>query len=259
MKNLNSDIARTLRFDAKMIKDVREKAKEAKETYKPEIAAKKILKEINDIKSRRESNKKVINGLVDSEIKRVKEAHENQYRSDGHQATISNVLKMLELRDFKVSEDQFKNLVAPLVKANDYITLDMLGDVMSSKGQNELSFYCKENTKANDIESTEKVMNAIKEYINTDILKSVGGDPIKFKNSSYEEIYLLAENLGFDITDMDKEFGGSDIIVDKEAFMQRQVNVAIGNSVEAPILNINDRTDIEKQLIEEDINAFDMS
>lgn len=30
MKNLNSDIARTLRFDAKMIKDVRTKAKEAK-------------------------------------------------------------------------------------------------------------------------------------------------------------------------------------------------------------------------------------
>ena len=259
MKNLNLEIARNLRFDAKMIKDVRVKAIEAKETYKPEIAAKQILKEINNIKSRRESNRKVINGLADSEIKKVKEAHENQYRSDGHQATISNILKMLELRDFKVSEDQFKNLVAPLVKANDYITLDMLGDVMSSKGQNELSFYCKQNAKENDIETTEKVMTAIKEYINTDILKSIGGDPMKYKNSSYEEIYLLAESLGFDMTDMDKEFGGSGIIVDKETFMQRQVNVAMGNPVEAAIFNISDRTDIEKQLIGEDINAFEIS
>lgn len=254
MKNLNLDIARTLRFDAKMIKDVRVKAKEAKETYKPEIAAKKILKEINDVKSRRENNKQLINGLVDSEIKKVKEAHENQYRSDGHQATISNILKMLELRNFKVSEDQFKNLVAPLIKADDYITLDMLGDVMSSKGQNELSFYCKENAKANDIESTEKVMNSIKEYINTDILKSVGGDPVKYKNSSYEEIYILAENLGFDMTDMDKEFGGSDVIVDQEAFIQRQIDVAMGNPVEEAILKIDDRTDIDKQFMGENIN-----
>jgi hypothetical protein len=258
MKKLNSDIARTLRFDAKMIKEVRAKAKELKETYKPEIAAKTILKEINAIKSRRENNKQLINGLIDSEIKKVRESHENQYRSEGHQATIYNILKMLELRNFKVSEEQFKNLVAPLVKADDYITLDMLGDVMDSKGQHELSFYCKQNAEANEIESTEKVMNAIKEYINTDILKSVGGDPIKFKNSSYEEIYILAENLGYDMVDMDKEFAGSDIIVDKDGFIQRQIDIGLGNPVEAAIFNINDRNDIEKQLVG-DANSIEMA
>ncbi len=246
MKKLNSDITRTLRFDAKMIKEAREKAKEVKDTYKHEIAAKKILGEINEIKSRRENNKQIINRLADEEIKKIREAHENQYRSEGHQAAISNILKILELRNFKLGEEQFKNLIAPLIKADDYITLDMLGDIMSSKGQNELSFYCKQNAKENDIESTEKIMNAVKEYINTDIIKSVGGDPIKFPNSSYEEIYLLAENLGFDVTDMDKEFGGNNIIVNTEAFLQRQVNVAIGNPVEDPLFNIDTRTDIEK-------------
>lgn len=248
MKKLNSDIVNFLRRDAKMIKDARAKVREAKETYKPEIAAKIALKEIESIKGSRENYKKSINNLVESEIKKVRETHENQYRSEGHQATISNILKMLELRDFKVSEEQFKNLVAPLVKADDYITLDMLGDVMNSKGKYELSFYCKQNANENEVESTEKMLNAISEYINTDILKSVGGDPIEYKNSSYEEIYLLAQNLGFDVSDMDREYCGSDVLVDTDSFLQRQVNVGMGIPVEEPLFKFDDRLEIEKQL-----------
>lgn len=250
MRILNEDIKRILRNDAKMIKEVRGKAKEAKDRYKPEVAAKEILKQINNISKDREKNKNEINKLVDLEIEKVREAHENQYRSEGHQATISNILKILELRAFNVNEEQFKNLVAPLVKADDYITLDMLGDVMKAKDQNDLSFYCKQNAKQNDVESTEKMLNAINEYINTDILKSVGGDPVKYKNSSYEEIYLLAQNLEFEVTDMDRGYGCSDVVVDTDSFLKRQIDIAFGNQVEEPILKFDDRTDIEKQLTE---------
>lgn len=250
MKKLNSEIIRFLRQDAKMIKDARAKVKEAKELYKPEIAAKIALKEIESIKGSRENYKKSINDLVELGIKEVKKAHENQYRSEGHQATISNILKMLELREFNINEEQFKNLVAPLVKANDYITLDMLGSIMDSKGKHDLSLYCKQNANQNEVESTEKMLNAISEYINTDILKSVGGDPLKYKNSSYEEICLLAENLGFDTSDMNREFGGSDILANTEAFMQRQIDVALDLPVDEPLLKFDDRTDIEKQLTE---------
>ena len=246
MKKLNSEIITFLRMDAKVIKDTRTKLKEVKELYKPEIAAKMALEEVNSIKSSREKYRKSINNLVESEKKRVKEEHENQYRSEGHQATVSNILKMLELRNFKVNEEQFKNLVAPLVKADDYITLELLGDIMDSKEQYNLSNYCKMNAKQNEVESTEKVLNAISEYINTDILKSVGGDPLKYKNSSYDEIYILAEDLGFDVTDMEREFGGSDILVDKQAFMQRQVDVALGLPVEEPIFKFEDKFNIEE-------------
>lgn len=250
MKKLNSEIVNFLRRDAKMIKDARVQARKAKEIYRPEVASEIILKEINSIKGLRENYKKSINRLIEIGIKEVREAHENQYRSEGHQATISNILKMLELRNFDVSENQFKNLVAPLIKADDYITLDMLGDLMSSKEKHDLSFYCKQNAKQNDLELTEKMLNAISEYINTDILKSVGGDPVKYKNSSYEEIYILAQNLGFDVTDMDREYGGSDILVDTDAFVKRQIDIAMDLPVDDPILKFDDRTDIEKQLSE---------
>ena len=246
MRKLDSEMMYFLRKDAKMIKDTRLKLKEAKEIYKPEIASSIALKEINSIRSSRENYKKSINNLVSLEMKKVKEEHENQYRSEGHQATISNIIKMLELRDFNVNEDQFKNLVAPLVKANDYITLELLADIMSSKEQYNLSDYCKENANKNEVESTEKLLNAISEYINTDILKAVGGDPLKYKNSSYDEVCILAENLGFDISDMTREYGGGDILVDKQAFMQRQVDVAFGLPVEEPIFKIDDKFDIEK-------------
>ena len=168
MKRLDSEIVNFLRRDAKMVKDARVQARKAKEIYKPEVASEIILKEINSIKGLRENYKKSINRLVEVGIKEIREAHENQYRSEGHQATISNILKMLELRNFDVSEKQFKNLVAPLIKADDYITLDMLGDLMSSKEKHDLSFYCKQNAKQNEVELTEKMLNAISEYINTD-------------------------------------------------------------------------------------------
>lgn len=242
MRKLNSDMMYFLRKDAQMIKETRAKIKEAKEIYKPEIASSIALKEINSIRKLRENYKTAISNHVASEIKKVKEEHENQYRSEGHQATISNIIKMLELRDFNVNEDQFKNLVAPLVKANDYITLELLADIMSSKEQHNLSYYCKENAKKNEVESTEELLNAIHEYINTDILKSVGGDPLKYKHSSYDEVCILAEDLGFDISD----FGGDDMLADRQAFMQRQVDVALGLPVEEPIFKIDDKFDLEK-------------
>ena len=119
MKRLDSEIVNFLRRDAKMVKDARVQARKAKEIYKPEVASEIILKEINSIKGLRENYKKSINRLVEVGIKEIREAHENQYRSEGHQATISNILKMLELRNFDVSEKQFKNLVAQLIKADD--------------------------------------------------------------------------------------------------------------------------------------------
>lgn len=245
MKRFNSEMMYFLRKDAAMIKEVQKKAKEAKDLYKPDVAAKVILKEIESIKGLREKCKKSINNLVEIEIKKVKEEHENQYRSEGHQATISNILKMLELRNFNMNEEQFKNLVAPLVKANDYITLELLGDIMGSKEQYILGDYCKKNAKQNEVESTEKMLNAINDYINTDILKSVGGDPLKYSNSSYEEICLLAENLGFDITDMNREYGSDSELADIKAFMQRQVDVQLGNPVEEPLFKFNDEPIVE--------------
>ena len=241
MRKLNTDMMYFLKKDAKMIKETRAKIKEAKEIYKPEIASSVALKEINAIRGLRENYKTVISNHVALEIKKVKEEHENQYRSEGHQATISNIIKMLELRDFKVNEDQFKNLVAPLVKANDYITLELLSDIMSSKEQHNLSYYCKEHAKKNEVESTEKLLNAIHDYINTDILKAVGGDPLKYKHSSYDEVCILAEDLGFNISD----FGGDDILADKQAFMQRQVDASLGLPVEEPIFKIDDDIDVQ--------------
>lgn len=238
MKKINSEILYFLRKDAKMIKDVRANVKDAKERYKPDVAANVVSKQIAEIKELRESYKKSISNLIETELKTIKEKHENQYRSDGHQATISNILKMLELRDFNINEEQFKNLVAPLIKADDYITLDMIGDIMNEKGKCELSEYCKQNANNNEVEITGKMFNSINEYINTDIVTSVGGDPIKFKNSSYEEICLLAENLGFDVTDMGKEYGGNDVLVEPSAFLDRQIGTAMGVKVDEPLFNI---------------------
>lgn len=240
MKRFSSSMMYFLRKDAEMIKEVQKRAKEAKETYKPEVAAKEILKEVERVKGLRESYKKTINTLVDREIEEVREKHENQYRSDGHQATISNILKMLELRNFNMSEGQFKNLVAPLIKTNDYITLELLGDIMDSKEQYVLGDYCKKNARQNEVESTEKMLNAINDYINTDILKSIGGDPLKYSNSSYAEICILADSLGFDTTDMNREHDSDNKLVDIEAFMQRQIDTQLGNTVEEPLFKFDD-------------------
>lgn len=245
MNRFGSEMMYFLRKDAGMIKEVQKKAKEAKELYKPEVAAKEILKEVERVKGLRESYKKSINTLVEREIEEVREKHENQYRSDGHQATISNILKMLELRNFNMNEGQFKNLVAPLIKANDYITLELLGDIMDSKEQYILGDYCKKNARQNEVESTEKMLNAINDYINTDILKSIGSDPLKYSNSSYAEICLLAENLGFDTTDMNREYGSDSELADIKAFMQRQVDVQLGNPVEEPLFKFNDEPIVE--------------
>lgn len=212
----------------------------AKEIYKPNIAAEIVLKEIENIKGLRENYRKSINNLVQAEITKIKEEHENKYISEGHQATISNILKILELKNFKIEEKQFENLVAPLVKANDFISLELLGDIMTSKAQYILGEYCKEHSKHNEVELKEKMLNAIDEYINTDILKAVGGDPLKYRNSSYEEICVLAENLGFEIEDMNKEYGSNNELVNINDFIQRQIDVNLGNSVEEPLFKFND-------------------
>lgn len=243
MEMLNSDITDYLRKDAKIIRDVREKVKSAKEFYQPKIAKEIIAKDIEEIKKFREEHKKAVNKLIENEMTKIKEQYENKYISEGHQSAISNILKMLELRNFNVSEEQFENLISPLIKANDYITLDVLGDIMDSKEKYILGAYCKENVHKDKAEATEKVLKAFSEYINTNLLKSIGGDPLKYKNSSYEEIYILAKDLGFYVKDMERAFASDAIIVDEESFIRRQMEVSMGMPVEAPLFRFKDEDD----------------
>ena len=122
----------------------------------------------------------------------------------------------------------------------------IIGGILNTKEKFNLSQYCKENSIDKDFEAETKMLNAINEYINTSVVKAVGGDPVKYKNSSYEEIYLLAEELGFDVSDMEKEYGGQNSILDTNAFMERKFNIEAGLEVEEPLFNIDDRSELEK-------------
>ena len=237
MSVLPSDITDLLRIDAGMIKKLNEEARYIKDNYKPEVAVKKISEIIGNKLSERNDRAKTICTFCNKEIEKVRKEHEMQCRSEKHQLTISNILKLLELSNYEVEENQFKEVVAPLVEVNDYATLSMLGNILRNKNKFNLSEYCAEKSNNNEVANTEKIMDAIKQYINTDIIVAVGGDPIKYKNSSYEEILLTAQRLGYDIDGLEREYAGNEVIVDVEAFSNRQIGAAMGILQEEPIFN----------------------
>ena len=83
------------------------------------------------------------------------------------------------------------------------------------------------------------LLNAIMQYIETDDLKVLGGDPVVYKYSSYEEIYLLAKELGFDVEGMDKELDTNNVLIDTEAFIERKFSVEAGFEVEEAIFDFS--------------------
>lgn len=249
MARLTTDITDLLRIDAAMIKKLNKEAKYMKENYKPEVAAKKMTELIGSRVYERNDRAKAISTFADKEIEKVRKEHELQCRSEKHQLTISNILKLLELSNYDVEESQFKEVIAPLVEVNDYATLSMLGNILKGKNKHDLSDYCIEKSNNNEVATTEKMMNAVKEYINTDILVAVGGDPTKYKNSSYEEILLTAQRLGYDVDGLDKEYAGNNVIADVAGFSNRQIGAAMGIPQEKPIFeNIPSSDPVEQQI-----------
>lgn len=245
MRELDSVLLYFLKQDAEMIRDTKAKIKEIKKDYKKEKAAELALKEINSIKSKRENFKKTINDLIDSQIKNTKETQTKKYCSLEHQGLISNTIKLLELANFNINADDFKMLIAPM--QGDRLTLNLLNKILVSKDKLELSNCCEELAKNDDAEATEKMLNAIKEYVDTDVLKAVGGEPTKFRNSSYEELCCLAENLDFDIEKMKVDR------INHEDFLARQINMGFDNDVEPPFFNIKDE---EENYVEELTNMM---
>lgn len=245
-KVIDTTLREYLRRDAKLIRDTRAEVKKAKDMYKPEVAVDITKKEVSKILKQRDTHKDIINNIVEREFEKLQKAQESKYSDKVYQTTLSNVLKIIELSDGNIEEEDFKQLIKPLIDKKDHGTVGIIGGILKSKDKFNLSQYCKENSINKDFEAETKMLNAIKEYINTDILKSVGGDPVKFKNSSYEEIYLLAEELGFDVSDMGKEYGGQNSILDTNAFMERKFNIEAGLEVEEPLFNIDDRSELEK-------------
>ena len=247
MRELDSVLLYFLKQDAEMIRDTKNKIKEIKKDYKKEKAAELALNEINSIKDKRENFKKTINDLIDSEVKNTKETQNEKYCSLEHQSLISNTIKLLELANFNINADDFKMLIAPM--QGDRLTLNLLNKILVSKDKLELSNCCEELAKNDDAEATEKMLNAIKEYVDTDVLKAVGGEPTKFRNSSYEELCCLAENLDFDIEKMKVEG------INHEDFLSRQINMGFDNDVEPPIFNIKDEEEtIAEDMINNEIN-----
>lgn len=245
-KVIDTTLREYLRRDAKLIRDTRAEVKKAKDMYKPEVAVEIVKKEVSGIIKQRETHKDIINNIVEREFERLQKAQESKYTDKVYQTTLSNVLKVIELSNGDIEVEGFKKLIKPLLDKKDNDMVGIIGGILNTKEKFNLSQYCKENSINKDFEAETKMLNAIKEYINTDILKSVGGDPVKFKNSSYEEIYLLAEELGFDISDMGKEYGGQNSILDTNAFMERKFNIEAGLEVEEPLFNIDDRSELEK-------------
>lgn len=255
MAILNRDITDLLRIDAGIIKKLNKEFRHIKDNYKPEVATQKMTELIGSKISERSTRAKTISTFADKDIEKIRKEHEMQCRSEKHQLTISNILKLLELSNYEVKDDQFKEIVAPLVEVNDYATLSMLGNILNSKNKLNLSDYCVEKSNNNEIAVTEKMMEAIKEYINTDIVVAVGGDPIKYKNSSYDEILLTAQKLGYDIDGLEKEYASNEIVADINAFSNRQIGTAMGIPQEEPIFNNLHSGDAVAQQVETSIGV----
>lgn len=240
---LDGLLQRYLKRDAKIVRDAREEIKRIKATYRPEVLLEKIEKECIKAISERKPLKGYIRSVVEGTLKELDTKEEEIYLNEAYQTTVSNILKTLELVNWNVTDEQFTKIIAPMLKRKDY-KLNIIADKLINMERFEIANVCKENSVNKEIDHMRILLNAIIQYIETDDLKVLGGDPVVYKYSSYEEIYLLAKELGFDVDGMDKELDSNNVLIDLEAFIERKFSVEAGFEVEEAIF---DFTKLEQQ------------
>lgn len=235
---LDGLLQRYLKRDAKIVRDAREEIKRIKATYRPEVLLEKIEKECIKAISERKPLKGYIRSVVEGTLKELDTKEEEIYLNEAYQTTVSNVLKTLELVNWNITDEQFEKLLSPMLKVKDD-KLGIIADKLVKMERFKIASLCKENAVNKEIEHTRILLNAIMQYIETDDLKVLGGDPVVYKYSSYEEIYLLAKELGFDVEGMDKELDTNNILIDPEAFIERKFSVEAGFEVEEAIFDFS--------------------
>ena len=235
---LDGLLQRYLKRDAKIVRDAREEIKRIKATYRPEVLLEKIEKECIKAISERKPLKGYIRSVVEGTLKELDTKEEEIYLNEAYQTTVSNVLKTLELVNWNITDEQFEKLLSPMLKVKDD-KLGIIADKLVKMERFKIASLCKENAVNKEIEHTRILLNAIMKYIETDDLKVLGGDPVVYKYSSYEEIYLLAKELGFDVEGMDKELDTNNILIDPEAFIERKFSVEAGFEVEEAIFDFS--------------------
>lgn len=240
---LDGLLQRYLKRDAKIVRDAREEIKRIKATYRPEVLLEKIEKECIKAISERKPLKGYIRSVVEGTLKELDTKEEEIYLNEAYQTTVSNILKTLELVNWNVTDEQFTKIIAPMLKRKDY-KLNIIADKLINMERFEIANVCKENSVNKEIDHMRILLNAIIQYIETDDLKVLGGDPVVYKYSSYEEIYLLAKELGFDVDGMDKELDSNNVLIDLEAFIERKFSIEAGFEVEEAIF---DFTKLEQQ------------
>ena len=240
---LDGSLQNYLKRDAKIVRDTREEIKRIKETYRPEMLLEKINRECVKAISERKTLKDCMRIIIDRIFKELDTKEEEIYLNEGYQTTVSNILKTLELVNWNVTDEQFTKIIAPMLKRKDY-KLNIIADKLINMERFEIANVCKENSVNKEIDHMRILLNAIIQYIETDDLKVIGGDPVVYKYSSYEEIYLLAKELGFDVDGMDTELDSNNILIDPEAFIKRKISVEAGFEVEEVIF---DFSKLEKQ------------
>lgn len=240
---LDGLLQRYLKRDAKIVRDAREEIKRIKATYRPEVLLEKIEKECIKAISERKPLKGYIRSVVEGTLKELDTKEEEIYLNEAYQTTVSNILKTLELVNWNITDEQFEKLLSPMLKVKDN-KLDIIADRLIKMERLEIADLCKKNAVNKEIDHMIILLNAIMQYIETDDLKVLGGDPVVYKYSSYEEIYLLAKELGFDVEGMDKELDTNNVLIDPEAFIKRKISVEAGFEVEEAIF---DFTKLEKQ------------
>lgn len=240
---LDGTLQHYLKRDAKIVRDAREEIKKAKEMYRPEMLLEVVQEECIKAVSERKTLKDCMRIIIDRIFKELDTKEDEIYLDEGYQTTVSNILKTLELVNWDVTDEQFTKIIAPMLKRKDY-KLNIIADKLINMEKLEIANLCRENAVNKEIEHTRILLNAIIQYIETDDLKVIGGDPVVYKYSSYEEIYLLAKELGFDVDGMDKELDSNNILIDPEAFIKRKISVEAGFEVEEVIF---DFTKLEKE------------
>lgn len=240
---LDGTLQSYLQRDAKIVRDTREEIKRIKATYRPEMLVEKIEKECIKAVSERKTLKGCIRAIVERIFKELDIKEDEIYLNEGYQTAVSNIFTTLELVNWNVTDEQFTKIISPMLKMKD-AKLDIIADKLINMEKFKIADVCKENSVNKEIDHMRILLNAIMQYIETDDLKVLGGDPVVYKYSSYEEIYLLAKELGFDVEGMDKELDTNNVLIDPEAFIKRKISVEAGFEVEEAIF---DFTKLEKQ------------
>lgn len=240
---LDGTLQHYLKRDAKIVREAREEIKKAKEMYRPEMLLEVVQKECIKAVSERKTLKGCMRVIIDRIFKELDTKEEEIYLNEGYQTTVSNILKTLELVNWDITDEQFEKIISPMLKVKD-VKLDIIADKLVKMERFKIANLCKENAVNKEIEHTRILLNAITQYIETDDLKVLGGDPVVYKYSSYEEIYLLAKELGFDVEGMDKELDTNNVLIDPEAFIKRKISVESGFEDEESIF---DFSKLEKQ------------